>query len=181
VCFNAHYIKWRHNNSLTNHNSPVSVVSWLLAGRERNRGSIPGRGNEFLSPSRQALEPTQPHRQQVPGARYPRVKLPWCKSWPLNSSADGKNEWNHTSTPPPALMAWAGTALLCYSDIMICELNGSVCNIFPLFLVHSSQKYGCGAGACMPLNWKSVGSLTSVVLACTYWGHPLLPLLLVTA
>ena len=128
MCFNANYMKCRRNNYPTSHDSPVNVVNWLLAGRERNRGSIPN-----------------PHLQWVPGARSPRVEQPWCKSCPLKSSADVKNEWNHTSTPPPALMACAETVLFCYSDITICELFGSVCNTLSLSLVHSSQKYGCGA------------------------------------
>jgi hypothetical protein len=43
---------------------------------------------------------------------FPEIKLPGCNvDHPPPSSADVKNEWRNTPTPPYACMAWTGTAL----------------------------------------------------------------------
>jgi len=58
--------------------------------------------------SRPVLGPTQPPAQRVPGPFF-GVKLPGCNvDHPPPSSADVKNEWNYTPTPPYAFMALKG-------------------------------------------------------------------------
>jgi hypothetical protein len=71
------------------------------------RGSIPGRGNDWIffisTASRPALAPTQPHIQWVLGALNPRVKRPGREAGHLASNAEVKNAWSYTSSPPVRL------------------------------------------------------------------------------
>jgi hypothetical protein len=55
----------------------------------------------FTSASRTALRPIQPPNQQVSGALSLGVKRPWREAGhsPL-PSAEVKNEWSYTYTPP---------------------------------------------------------------------------------
>jgi hypothetical protein len=67
-------------------------------------GSSPGRGWEFFfftTASRTALGPTQPPIQWVPGALPLRVKRSGHEAdVSPPSSAEVKNAWGYTSTPP---------------------------------------------------------------------------------
>jgi hypothetical protein len=55
----------------------------------------------FTTASRPALGPTQPPIKLTPRALSPGVKRPVREAYPsLPSSADVKNVWNYTSTPP---------------------------------------------------------------------------------
>jgi hypothetical protein len=61
----------------------------------------------FTTASRTALEPTQPPIQQVLGDPSLGVKWPGREvDHSPPSSAEVKNEWSCTSTPPYAFMAW---------------------------------------------------------------------------
>jgi len=67
-------------------------------------GSIPGRGRgfPFAITSRQSLGPIQPPTHWVSG-----IKWPERESIHLHpSSAEIKNAWSYTSTPPYVFMAW---------------------------------------------------------------------------
>jgi hypothetical protein len=60
----------------------------------------------FATVSRPAVRPTQPPIQSVPGALSLRVKAPDCEAdHSAPSSAEVKNTWNYTSTPPYVVMA----------------------------------------------------------------------------
>jgi hypothetical protein len=79
---------------------------WLRAGRQRGRSSSPGRDTFlFSTSSRSALLP-QPPFQWVPRALSPGVKRSGSEAerWPP-TSAEVKNKWIYTSTPPYAFMA----------------------------------------------------------------------------
>jgi hypothetical protein len=55
----------------------------------------------FTTASRTALEPTQPPIQWVPGAFSLGIKRPGCEAdHSPPSSAEVKNTWSYTSTPP---------------------------------------------------------------------------------
>jgi hypothetical protein len=57
--------------------------------------------------SRPALGPTQPRIQRVPVALSPRLKWPEREAdHSPPSSADIKNAWSYTSTPPHVFTAW---------------------------------------------------------------------------
>jgi hypothetical protein len=59
---------------------PEGLFVWQQAGREGDRGSIPGRGERIFliaSVSRPALGSTQPPVQWVPGGPFPAAK-----AWP---------------------------------------------------------------------------------------------------
>jgi hypothetical protein len=99
-------------------------LDWLQSGRQRGRGSSPGRGEIFLlsTSSRPVLGPTHPPIQWVPGALYPEVKRPGCKAnHSPPTSAEVKNTWIYTSAPPIRLhdvvLNWlsTGTTLQLYS------------------------------------------------------------------
>jgi hypothetical protein len=61
----------------------------------------------FATASGPALRPTQPPIQRVPGALFPGIKRPGREAdHSPPSSADVKNAWNYTSTPPYAFMVW---------------------------------------------------------------------------
>jgi len=67
-----------------------------------DQGSIPGRARifMFLTASRQALGPTQPPLQCVPGVLSPRLKWPGRETDRLlPSSVEVKSAWSYTSTP----------------------------------------------------------------------------------
>jgi hypothetical protein len=68
-------------------------------------GSSPGRDWEFFSSaSTPALGPTQPPIQWVPGSLTLGVKLPGREAdHSPSSSAEVKNAFSHTSTPPVRL------------------------------------------------------------------------------
>jgi hypothetical protein len=72
-----------------------------------DRVSIPGRTRDlflFATTSRLTLGPSQPPIQWVPGAIYPGLKQV-VKLITLSSSAEVKNVWGYTSTPP-YIMVW---------------------------------------------------------------------------
>jgi hypothetical protein len=61
----------------------------------------------FDTASRQAMEPTQPPIQRVPGVLSLGVKRPGRETdHSPTSSAEVKNAWSYTSTPQYAFMAW---------------------------------------------------------------------------
>jgi hypothetical protein len=77
---------------------------WLRAERPRGQSSIPGRGKSFLlsTSSRPVLGPTQLPIKWILG-----VKRLGCEADPSPAtSAEGKNTWIYTSTPPYVYMAW---------------------------------------------------------------------------
>jgi hypothetical protein len=82
----------------------------------------------FATVSRQALGPTQPAIQWVPGALSLGVKRPGYEpDHTPPSSAEVKNEWSYTSTPQYVFMAWClvkhtDNFTLLYSNIYL-ELN----------------------------------------------------------
>jgi hypothetical protein len=81
---------------------------WLRAGRPRGRSSCPGRCKIFLlsTLSRSILWPTQPPIQCVPEALSPGVKQPRREAdHSPSSSAEVKNTWIYTHTPPHVFMA----------------------------------------------------------------------------
>jgi hypothetical protein len=89
----------------------MEVVSqysdWLRAGRPRGRSSSPGTAKIFLlsTASRPVLGPIQPI-QWVPGAHSPGLKRPGLEAdYSPPTSAEVKNMWIYTSTPPYAFMA----------------------------------------------------------------------------
>jgi hypothetical protein len=97
-----------------------STVLWRWAKGWMIAGSSSERGWEFFfftTASRQALGPTQPPIQWVPGVISLAIKLPGREAdQSPPSSAEVKNAWSYTSTPQHAFMAWcsvksAGTAL----------------------------------------------------------------------
>jgi hypothetical protein len=101
-----------------------------------NRGfdSRQGLGVLLIAASRPALRPTQSPIQWVPGAPYLGVKRPGREADHLTpSSAEVKNEWSYTSTPPIRLygvvlsLKIKGTNLpLSLSSDHMCELLGLV-------------------------------------------------------
>jgi hypothetical protein len=88
--------------------SPFSAFWWYSDWlRASDRSSSPARGKIFLvsMSSRPVLGPTQPPIQCVPGALPPGIKRPGREvdnSPP--SSAEVKNTWIYTSTPPIRLL-----------------------------------------------------------------------------
>jgi hypothetical protein len=93
----------------------VGVVTVLQVERLRNRGSFPGRDTDSCRPKTCGLDlwPTQPPGQWVPGVLFTGLKWPGHdgKQSPL-SSADIKNEWSYTLTPPYVCMACIGQIYL---------------------------------------------------------------------
>jgi hypothetical protein len=77
-------------------------IDWLWAGWPRCRRSTPGRGKTFLlsTSTRPALRSTQPPIQWVPEPLSPRVKRQGRVDDQSPTSADVKNTWIYTSTPP---------------------------------------------------------------------------------
>jgi hypothetical protein len=79
----------------------------------------------FTTASRPALEPTQPPIQWEPGALSLGVKQPRRRAdHSPPSSAEIKNAWCYTSTPPYAFMAWCsvkaqGLTIFIFYDIFI--------------------------------------------------------------
>jgi hypothetical protein len=81
---------------------------WLQAGRPRGRSLSPVRGKIFFFSTslRPILGLTHPPIQLVPGALSPRVKRPRSESnRSPPTSAEVKNTWIYTSTPPYVFMA----------------------------------------------------------------------------
>jgi hypothetical protein len=61
----------------------------------------------FATASRPVLGLIQPPMQWVPEAPSPWVKRPWCITYcSFPSSADVKNTWGYTPTPPYVFMAY---------------------------------------------------------------------------
>jgi hypothetical protein len=61
----------------------------------------------FITVSRTALGPTQPPIQWIPAALSLGVKRPRHEAdYSPPSSAEVKNTWSYTSTPPYVFMAW---------------------------------------------------------------------------
>jgi hypothetical protein len=80
-------------------NQGVSVVTGLLAGQTRNRGSIPGRTKGFFSPPKSpdhllGYSPTQCEPMEL----LPRVKQTGCAADNSHAPLD-KNERSYTSSP----------------------------------------------------------------------------------
>jgi hypothetical protein len=80
--------------------SKFSTVTRVGYGLD-DQGSIPGRSEDFFlftAVSRQALGPTQPPINWVPGALSSGIKRPGREAdhSPL-TSAEAKNEWSYTS------------------------------------------------------------------------------------
>jgi hypothetical protein len=103
LCPNSHWCE----NFKSNYSS-VGIATSYGAGRQSDLSSSPGRGKIFrLSTSfRPVLGPTQPPLQRVPGALSAGVKLSEREA--ENSpptSAEVKNTWVYTSTPPYVFMA----------------------------------------------------------------------------
>jgi hypothetical protein len=74
-------------------------MDWHLAKHRNKILSLP-----ITTASRTALEPTQPPIQWVPGALSLGIKQPWREAdHSPPSSADVKNAWSYTSTPPVCL------------------------------------------------------------------------------
>jgi hypothetical protein len=91
----------------------------------------------FTTASRTALEPTQPPIQWVPGALTLGIKRPGLEAdHSPPSSAEVKNAWSYTSTPPVRLH---GGAQLKYRDnftfthYRTMQLNTSVLIVEPRF------------------------------------------------
>jgi hypothetical protein len=85
-------------------NSSVGIVTELRAGRSGFKGSIPGRDWEFFS-SAPCLDLSEAHPASYPvgklGALSPGVERPGREAdHSPPSSADVKNSWSCTSTPP---------------------------------------------------------------------------------
>jgi hypothetical protein len=79
--------------------------------RPRDRGSVPGRGNDgiffFATASRPALGPTHHPLQWVPRVLTPRVKWPGREADHSSlSSAEAKNAWTCIFTSQCVFMAW---------------------------------------------------------------------------
>jgi hypothetical protein len=80
---------------------------WLWAVRPRGWSSSLGRGKIFLfsTSSRPVLGPTQPPIQWVLGALSLGVKRLGCEAdHSVPTSAEVKNTWIYTSTPPYTFM-----------------------------------------------------------------------------
>jgi hypothetical protein len=86
--------------------SAASIATALLAGEWRGRSSSSARVINFLfsASSRPALGPTQPPIQWVPGVISLGVKRLGRQASPP-TSAEVKNTWIYTSTPPYVFMA----------------------------------------------------------------------------
>jgi hypothetical protein len=104
--------KFTKKRPLMEHDSTLDInqhvySDWLWVGRLRGRSSSAGRGKTFvLSTSRPDLGPTQPPIQWVPGALSPGVKRPGREDdHSPPTSAEVKNTWIYTSTPPYVFMA----------------------------------------------------------------------------
>jgi hypothetical protein len=87
---------------------PEFLVLIRLFGRLRGRNLSPGRSKHFFisTSSRTILGPTQPPIKLIPGALSPRVKRSGREADHVPpTSAEVKNTWICTSTPPYAFTA----------------------------------------------------------------------------
>lgn len=79
----------------------VSIVTTLETALPRNRGLIPGRGEIFHTKFRPELGPIQPLVRWVLGDLTSRAKRQNCeRDYLPPSSAEVKNSWSQTFTPP---------------------------------------------------------------------------------
>jgi hypothetical protein len=78
-------------------------MGWIIGVRfPAEAGIFP-----FVTTFRPALGPTHPPIQGIPGALFPAVKRPGREAdHSPPSSAEVKNVWRYTSTPPYVFMAW---------------------------------------------------------------------------
>jgi hypothetical protein len=103
VYFSETLIPTRLRGIITNTVAQSRYSDWLRAGRPKGRSSIPDRGKIFLlsTSSRPVLGFTQPPIQWVLGALSPVVKRPGREAdHSPPTSAEVKNTWIYTSTPP---------------------------------------------------------------------------------
>jgi hypothetical protein len=102
-------IAWRitRDSLLKSRGSSVSIVTTLRALRPRYCSQKVGKGLFlFTTTSRPTVGPTQPPVQWVRGALCLELKRPWHEgNHSPSCSAEIKNAWNCTSTPPYVLIA----------------------------------------------------------------------------
>jgi hypothetical protein len=126
-----------------------------------------GQGQEyfFATASRPVQRPTQSPVQWVHKATSPAVKWPGCEAdHSPSSSAEVKNEWRYTSTPPYVFMAW-------------CLSTGTASALY--FTLQDSASYPVGSGGCFPgsnatLAW-SYHSPSSTADVKTAWSYTSIP------
>jgi hypothetical protein len=108
---NAIFLEHEINNHFCTSMEPGQrsrYSDWLRAGLPMCWSSSPGRVKNFLfsTSSKPALGSTQPPIQWVPGSLSPEVKQPGRESdHSPAASAEIKNLWIYTFTPPYAFMA----------------------------------------------------------------------------
>jgi hypothetical protein len=72
----------------------------------------------FAIISRPDPGPTHPHIQRIPGVLYPWVKRSGREAkYSPPSSAEAKNAWGYTSTPPHVFLAWCLKTHMYNSDL----------------------------------------------------------------
>jgi hypothetical protein len=101
--FLASHIKWKNTNSGKSRDSSVHIAMGYGLDDWSSRVRFPVGLGIFLftTASRTALGPTQPPIQWVPGALSLGVKRPGREAdHSPPSSAEVKNAWSYTSTPP---------------------------------------------------------------------------------
>jgi hypothetical protein len=115
----VHHVAHRKRNIWTHemkrHRTAMSVATRLrdLTFEEPGFDSRQGwKIHIFSKTFRPGLEPTQRPMQGVPGVISPPVSRPRREAHHTPCSADVKNEWRCTSTPPYVFMACTGTTLL---------------------------------------------------------------------
>jgi hypothetical protein len=95
----------------------------------------------FTTASRSALGPTQPFMQWVPGILSLEVRRPGREAdHSPPSSAEVKNAWNYTSTPPYPSMTWCSVKKK-HRDNFIFYLHFMMTRSFLSIPNHNSCKY----------------------------------------